>query len=198
MFYYLFKELIIFSFPPIFFSINSCPRRFFFITSSTRSSLSQATMASLITLLIFSITTSLLYTATAAVTYDVVSFGAKADGITDSSKAFVSAWASACGSTKAATIHVPSGKFFVKTATFAGPCKNTAITFKIDGTLVASSDYNVIGNSGNWIVFQHVNGVNVYGGVLDGQGTGLWSCKNSGKSCPSGATVSIYTFTIHM
>ncbi|XP_030536599.1 polygalacturonase-like [Rhodamnia argentea] len=120
--------------------------------------------------------------------YDVVSLGAKADGKTDSSKAFLSAWASACGSTSAATMYVPQGRFLVRSASFDGPCKNSAITVRIDGTLVAPSDYNVNGDSGYWIVLRHVTGVSVIGGTLDGQGTGLWACKLSGKSCPSGAT----------
>ncbi|KAF7851385.1 hypothetical protein BT93_L4056 [Corymbia citriodora subsp. variegata] len=124
----------------------------------------------------------------ASVQYNVVSLGAKADGKTDSSKAFLSAWTSACGSTSAATIYVPQGRFLVRSASFNGPCKNSAIIVRIDGTLVAPSDYNVNGNAGSWIVFRHVTGVSVMGGILDGQGTGLWACKNSSKSCPTGAT----------
>lgn len=123
-------------------------------------------------------------------TYNVVDLGARPNGKTDSSKAFLSAWGLACGSTTPATIYVPPGKFLVKQVSFEGPCKNRAIGFKLDGTLLAPSDYNVIGNSGYWIYFQRVNGVSIRGGLLDGQGTPLWSCKNSGKkSCPGGATV---------
>ncbi|KAK3414392.1 hypothetical protein EUGRSUZ_H00255 [Eucalyptus grandis] len=124
----------------------------------------------------------------ASVQYNVVSFGAKADDTTDSSKAFQSAWASACGSMRAATIYVPRGRFLVRSASFKGPCKNLAITVRIDGTLVAPSNCNVNGDAGNWIVFRHVIGVSVIGGTLDGQGMDLWACKLSGKSCPSGAT----------
>ncbi|KAJ7961819.1 Polygalacturonase-like [Quillaja saponaria] len=69
-----------------------------------------------------------------------------------------------------------------------GPCKNNAISVQIDGTLVAPSDYRVIGKTANWLLFQRVNGVSIRGGILDGRGTGLWSCKMSGKNCPSGAT----------
>ncbi|KAK6796950.1 hypothetical protein RDI58_004651 [Solanum bulbocastanum] len=38
----------------------------------------------------------------------------------------------------------------------------------IDGTLLAPSDYNVIGNDQNWIKFEKVNGVSIYGGTFDG------------------------------
>ncbi|KAL5783969.1 hypothetical protein ACOSQ2_006361 [Xanthoceras sorbifolium] len=120
--------------------------------------------------------------------YNVVSFGAKPDGKTDSTKAFLAAWAGACGSVTSATIYVPPGRFLLKNAAFQGPCKSSRVSILIDGTLVAPADYRVIGDASNWLFFQHVNGVSISGGVLDGQGTGLWACKNSGNNCPSGAT----------
>ncbi|KAM3750009.1 hypothetical protein ACB098_04G004800 [Castanea mollissima] len=121
-------------------------------------------------------------------TYNVVSLGAKADGKTDSTRAFVSAWTKACASVKPAIIYVPAGRFYLRQVVFSGPCKNNAIIMRIVGTLVAPSDYRVLGNTGKWLVFEHVDGVTISGGVLDGQGTGLWACKASGKSCPSGAS----------
>ena len=123
------------------------------------------------------------------VTYSVVSLGAKADGKTDSTLAFVSAWTKACASVKPAIIYVPAGRFYLRQVVFSGPCKNNAIIMRIVGTLVAPSDYRVLGNTGKWLVFEHVDGVTISGGVLDGQGTGLWACKASGNSCPSGASV---------
>ncbi|KAM3702185.1 hypothetical protein ACJW31_04G006300 [Castanea mollissima] len=121
-------------------------------------------------------------------TYNVVSLGAKADGKTDSTQAFVSAWTKACASVKPAIIYVPVGRFYLRQLVFSGPCNNNAIVMRIVGTLVAPSDYRILGNTGNWIVFEHVDGVTISGGILDGQGTGLWACKASGNSCPSGAT----------
>lgn len=128
----------------------------------------------------------------AAVTYNVVNLGAKGDGKTDSTKAFLHAWTAACASASPATIYVPPGRYFLRNAVFSG-CKNHAITFRIDATLVAPADYRVIGNAGNWLAFEDVTGVSILGGILDGQGTGLWACKNSGKSCPSGATTLGFT-----
>ncbi|KAK8518198.1 hypothetical protein V6N12_017355 [Hibiscus sabdariffa] len=125
-------------------------------------------------------------------TYNILNYGAKPDGDSDSTQAMVAAWALACGSTKAATIYVPPGRFLLRNVVFRGLCKNNAIVFRIDGTLVAPSDYKVLG-TGNWLLFEHVNGVSVYGGILDGQGTGLWACKRSGKGCPRGATHAIMT-----
>lgn len=130
--------------------------------------------------------------------YNVESFGAKSDGNTDCTKAFLSAWAAACSSTPSSTIYVPAGRFLIgSSAIFGGQsCKSSSITFRIDGTLVAPSNFNVIGHSGNWIKFERVTGVSVIGGTLDGQGTNLWACKNSGKNCPKGAIVSSYLLTL--
>ncbi|KAM4105634.1 hypothetical protein ACB094_04G006400 [Castanea mollissima] len=121
-------------------------------------------------------------------TYNVVSLGAKADGKSDSTQAFVSAWTKACASVKPTIIYVPVGRFYLRQLVFSGPCNNNAIIMRIAGTLVAPSDYMVLGNTGNWIVFEQVDGVTISGGILDGQGTGLWACKASSNSCPSGAT----------
>lgn len=124
-------------------------------------------------------------------TYNVQSYGAKSDGKSDCTKAFLSAWGAACSTTAPATIYVPPGRYLLRNAYFSGSlCKNNAITIRIDGTLVAPSDYNAIGNVGSWLKFERVTGVSIYGGTLDGQGTKLWACKNSGNNCPKGATVS--------
>ncbi|KAF3453866.1 hypothetical protein FNV43_RR04307 [Rhamnella rubrinervis] len=124
-----------------------------------------------------------------AVTFNVVGLGAKPDGKTDSTKAFLFAWSKACSTVKPAVIYVPVGRFLLQKAVFSGQCKNRAITFRIAGTLVAPSNYRVIGNAGNWLMFDDVNGVTISGGILDGQGTSLWACKSSGNSgCPIGAT----------
>ncbi|CAK9184895.1 unnamed protein product [Ilex paraguariensis] len=125
----------------------------------------------------------------APLTYNVQSLGARPDGRTDSTKSFMNAWTAACASAKPTMIYVPRGRYLLRSAFFDGQlCKNSAITIRIDGTLVAPSDYNVNGNAGYWIKFQRVNGLSIYGGTLDGQGTGLWACKASGRSCPTGAT----------
>lgn len=135
-------------------------------------------------------------------TYNVVDFGADPNGQIDSTNAFLGAWNKACGSPKPARIHVPQGQFLLGSATkFSGQCNNKGISITIDGTLVAPSDYRVIGESLYWLTFDHVSGVKIRGGVLDGRGTSLWDCKNSGQACPVGATVSsmnimIENFTI--
>ncbi|KAJ8436676.1 hypothetical protein Cgig2_006386 [Carnegiea gigantea] len=54
--------------------------------------------------------------AVGAATIHVTSLGATPNGKTDSSKAFLSAWNSACGSMDASAITVPEGQFLMKTA----------------------------------------------------------------------------------
>ncbi|KAK3414388.1 hypothetical protein EUGRSUZ_H00251 [Eucalyptus grandis] len=119
---------------------------------------------------------------------NVVSYGAKPDGATNAMPAFLRAWKAACGSARAATIYVPIGWYVLKVVEFRGPCKSR-VTVKIDGTLVAPSDYSALGNSGYWILSIQVNMLTVICGTLDANGASYSACKNSGQSCPPGARV---------
>ncbi|TQD72997.1 hypothetical protein C1H46_041473 [Malus baccata] len=124
----------------------------------------------------------------AAVSYNVMKFGARADGKTDSTQAFVKAWASACSSGQGnAVMYIPKGRFLLKAVVFRGPCKTRQVTVRVDGTLVAPTDYRALGNSGYWILFIEVTGLRVLGGSLDARGVAFWACRKSGKSCPVGA-----------
>ncbi|KAH9726624.1 Pectin lyase-like superfamily protein [Citrus sinensis] len=118
--------------------------------------------------------------------YNVIDFGAKSDGEIDSTQAFLKAWAAACSSVKASTIYVPTGRYLIKNIVFRGPCKNK-IAIQIKGTIVAPTDYHVIGKTGNWILFVQVDRVSVIGGTLDAQGAGFWACRKSGQNCPVGS-----------
>ncbi|KAK6930420.1 Glycoside hydrolase, family 28 [Dillenia turbinata] len=126
----------------------------------------------------------LLQSANAA--YNVVSFGAKPDGHTDSTPSFLEAWTMACSSVHPATLYVPHGTFLVKTAVFSGPCK-FKVTVIITGTLVAPSNYQVIGQTGFWIKFINVSGLSIYGGTLNAMGTSFWACRTTGSNCPTGS-----------
>lgn len=147
---------------------------------------------------VFSATFILIFFKTSnAVSINVVSYGAKPDGKQDSTKHFLSAWNSACKSKEATTIYVPQGSFLLKQVTFWGPCMNK-IDFKIDGTIVAPSNYVSLGSSGYWILFMKVNRVSIYGGTIDGKGEDYWHCRKAGKSCPPGARVCLYVLsTLH-
>ncbi|PQQ03389.1 polygalacturonase [Prunus yedoensis var. nudiflora] len=80
--------------------------------------------------------------AAASNSFNVMKFGAKPDGKTDSTQAFVKTWASACSSASGqpnadAVMYIPNGRFLIKAVVFRGPCKTRRVTVRIDGTLVA-------------------------------------------------------------
>lgn len=133
---------------------------------------------------------SLIFLPSTKGEYNVLNFGAKADGKTDSTKSFLRAWAAACASVKPATIHVPVGSYLLGHTVFNGPCKNTRINIRIEGTLIAPSNYAWLATTKQWILFNGVEGISIFGGTLDGRGNNLWTCKETKKNCPgTGATV---------
>ncbi|KAL6842756.1 hypothetical protein ACP4OV_027600 [Aristida adscensionis] len=124
--------------------------------------------------------------------FSIADFGAKPDGRTDSSDAFAAAWSAACRSPEPATVYVPKGHFLLRHAAFCGPCFSR-ITVQINGTLVAPSGHagrgDTAGGGDEWIVFDHVDGLTVSGGTVDGRGEALWACKAARRGgCPYGAT----------
>lgn len=122
--------------------------------------------------------------------YNVLTYGARPDGKTDSTQAFQDAWAAACGSTDSTMIYIPKGRYLLGAVAFTGgECKSPAITIRIDGTLTAPEDYRILGRAQNWLSFERVSGVSIVGGALDAKGSPLWDCKANGSNCPAGATV---------
>ncbi|KAI3938799.1 hypothetical protein MKW92_046440 [Papaver armeniacum] len=114
-----------------------------------------------------------LLTSSDAVIHNVASFGAKADGKTDASPAFLKAWIAACSSSKPSMIYVPLKK--------------------IDGMLIAPDYKKMKFSAQHWITFNYVNGMSIIGGFLDGRGSSLYACKLARKDCPAGSTsLSIY------
>ncbi|KAJ6845549.1 polygalacturonase-like [Iris pallida] len=118
--------------------------------------------------------------APAAATFDVVSFGAKGDGLTDDTKAFEASWAAACKQ-EGSTVVVPSGHvFLVGQISFAGPCKPNII-FQLDGTIVAPTSPKAW-RSGTlqWLEFRKLaQGITIRGdGVIEGKGSAWWPSKS--------------------
>nr|GFC35423.1 polygalacturonase [Tanacetum cinerariifolium] len=128
---------------------------------------------------------SILQSSCEASSYSVVRFGARADGRTDSSKAFQNTWRAACASTGSHTVYIPRGTYMTKPVVFSGPCRSR-ILFRIDGTLVAPPNYWDMGNSGFWILFSKVTRLTLHGGVLDARGSKFWACRRTGSRCPPG------------
>ncbi|CAI0470491.1 unnamed protein product [Linum tenue] len=129
-------------------------------------------LATAITILTISPPTS---AATRRPQFNVVRFGARPDGRTDSTRAFLTAWTRACGSRVRVIMLVPKGRFLVRNMQFTGPCKNRSIFVRILGTIVAPNNIWTTGNSPHWIEFHRVDGVTISGGVLDGKGAALWA-----------------------
>ncbi|CAN8238227.1 unnamed protein product [Cochlearia groenlandica] len=139
----------------------------------------------IITIIIFH-----FYQFDARTSLNVLSFGAKPDGVVDSTQAFSDAWDTACGVEDSVVIYVPKGRYLVsREVRFKGEsCKSREITLRIDGTLIAPQDYRLLGKEANWFSFNGVHNVTVLGGSFDAKGSTLWNCKANGKNCPNGAT----------
>ncbi|RID55335.1 hypothetical protein BRARA_G02602 [Brassica rapa] len=121
---------------------------------------------------------------------NVLSFGAKPDGVVDSTKAFSDAWDSACRVEDSAMIYVPKGRYLIgRELRFEGEsCRSREITLRVDGTLIGPQDYRLLGKEQNWFSFVGVHNVTVLGGSFDAKGSTLWNCKANGQNCPEGAT----------
>ncbi|KAG0460283.1 hypothetical protein HPP92_023411 [Vanilla planifolia] len=138
--------------------------------------------------LLILITTTFISSVQAQASFNVVDYGAKSDGVSDSAGAFLAAWSEACRSRQPANVYVPPGTYYVSTAEFAGPCNNPATGLVSAGTIVASPNFSA---DNKWISFLHVGGLRLTGGTIDGRGQELWACKKAGKSCPHGSTALI-------
>nr|VDD53773.1 unnamed protein product [Brassica oleracea] len=136
--------------------------------------------------LLFTLLTFIDVSPGASNVFNVVSFGANPDGVTDSTAAFLKAWQAACGSASSATMMAPTGTFVVKAITFGGPCKSE-LKFQVAGTVVAPADYREFRNSGYWILFKKVSKFSLVGGTFDARANGFWACRKSGQNCPPGS-----------
>ncbi|KAL8506268.1 hypothetical protein ACS0TY_017225 [Phlomoides rotata] len=105
--------------------------------------------------------------------FNVINYGAIADGETDNTQAFVRAWENACAYEGRGRVWVPRGTFVLGSVSFVGTC-NGSMAFLIKGTLKAPTDSRIIFTD-TWIGFRYLNGLTVGGGgVLDGQGQSAW------------------------
>ncbi|KAK6912598.1 Glycoside hydrolase, family 28 [Dillenia turbinata] len=111
-------------------------------------------------------------------TYDVMEFGAVADGETDDSRAFLEAWEKACAATGyVSTLFVPHGTYLLQPVLFRGPCKSKKIRVEIWGTIVAPPTLEAWKDCDRkgWIQFKKIDGLRVGGfGQIDGRGSPWW------------------------
>ncbi|KAI4340252.1 hypothetical protein MLD38_025111 [Melastoma candidum] len=107
--------------------------------------------------------------------FDVTQFGAQTDEDTDNAIFFIRAWNAACKSGKPAKLLIPSGTFISSPVVFQGPCNNTVpMEVEIRGTIQASSDLSSY-VSDQWFGFELIEGLNLRGGIFDGQGNNVWA-----------------------
>ncbi|CAK7349086.1 unnamed protein product [Dovyalis caffra] len=131
----------------------------------------------------------LLVTQVQGKIFDVKAYGAKANGMTDDSKAINSAWKDACVAKEASTVVIAKGNYMVGPLNFKGPC-TAPVTVQVQGTLKAPADPRQL--HGEWVVFRNVEQLTVSGdGIFDGQGPTAWSVNNCAKTgkCNSLPTV---------
>uniref|UniRef100_A0A804KF39 Uncharacterized protein n=1 Tax=Musa acuminata subsp. malaccensis TaxID=214687 RepID=A0A804KF39_MUSAM len=109
------------------------------------------------------------FLATAMASYNISDYGAKPDGRTDSAKPFLNAWAAACNSTETAAIYVPAEQ---RDQDLRRRNSRRALC------LTAAT---------NWLPFEYVQGLSIFGGTIDGQGQAFWACRKAGRRCPQRA-----------
>ncbi|CAD5169091.1 unnamed protein product [Musa acuminata subsp. malaccensis] len=109
-------------------------------------------------------------------TFNVLHYGARANGFSDDSKVFMAAWKAACAASGNVKLHIPRGKYLVGPVKFDGPCRNVhSITVYMQGYLKASTDLSKYVEGDDWIQFGHVDKLTLTGGgTFDGQGAVSW------------------------
>ncbi|XP_074307101.1 exopolygalacturonase-like [Silene latifolia] len=115
--------------------------------------------------------------------FNILSFDAKADGITDNVEAFMGAFRAACDHPGKARVLIPQGTFAVSQVVFAGPCKGTGpMVMQIVGTIMAVPDVSMYPEP-EWLIFEDLNGLVIFGGgVVDGQGAQVWEYADCDKN----------------
>ncbi|ONK68563.1 uncharacterized protein A4U43_C05F13380 [Asparagus officinalis] len=112
-----------------------------------------------------------------SVMFNVLDFGAKGNGVSDDTKAFQGAWASAC-KVAASTVLVPWGyKFLVGPISFSGPYCQPNIVFQLDGIIIAPTSPKAWGSGLlQWLEFTKLRGITIQGrGVIEGRGSVWWT-----------------------
>ncbi|XP_058728609.1 probable polygalacturonase At3g15720 [Vicia villosa] len=128
-------------------------------------------------------------------TFDVLKYGAKGDGTSDDTDAFVKAFKDFCEAKEGTpTLEVPAGHtFLVHQNIFKGPCNSQNLHIKLDGTILAPHRNAWGACSKRWLQFVDVHGITFDGsGVIDGNGEDWWKDYNSTTQCNGSPTALIF------
>ncbi|XP_042466890.1 polygalacturonase At1g48100-like [Zingiber officinale] len=110
-------------------------------------------------------------------TFSVLDYGAKGDGATEDTEAFLDAWGAACHHEAPSAMLVPSNReFLVGPISFSGPCEPN-IVFQLDGTIIAPTSAKAWGTGRlQWLEFRVLEQVKIQGrGTIEGRGSVWWS-----------------------
>lgn len=114
--------------------------------------------------------------------FNVLEHGAKPNGKSDNTQAFMQTWIAACRFNGKSRVLIPPGVFKVGPVTFAGPCTAELIVVQVAGTLKADTDISLY-ESPEWFSFEEIDNIVVTGkGTFDGQGNAVWKfndCKTN-------------------
>ncbi|KAK6278554.1 hypothetical protein POUND7_018821 [Theobroma cacao] len=118
--------------------------------------------------------------------FNVLDYGAKADGKTDSSINFIRAFKAACNYNGNAMMVIPDGNFLIGPVIFSGPCFNPSpLIIQANGMVKAQSDISYYAGGADdtdWITLQSIDGLILTGhGTFHGQGAEVWKYNNCGK-----------------
>ncbi|XP_021734520.1 polygalacturonase At1g48100-like [Chenopodium quinoa] len=114
--------------------------------------------------------------------FDVRSYGAIGDGLTDDTLAFKSAWDGACQVDNAKVVAPRGFSFMLQPLVFTGPCKS-AIVFQLEGTIMppdGPESWPKNSSKRQWLIFYRIHGLTLQGGgLIDGRGDKWWNlpCK---------------------
>ncbi|KAG6577490.1 Exopolygalacturonase, partial [Cucurbita argyrosperma subsp. sororia] len=112
--------------------------------------------------------------------FNIIQFGATADGKTESTKALSEAWREACGHNGHGVVLVPAGRFLILPLVLEGPCK-VSIGLLIHGELLAPVSKN-FATGGYWLSISKVDNLFVDGsGSLNGGGSSAWPSDTSNR-----------------
>ncbi|XP_004239337.3 polygalacturonase At1g48100 [Solanum lycopersicum] len=108
--------------------------------------------------------------------FNILSFGAKGDGVSDDTKALETAWEAAC-KVQGATLEIPSEfQFLINPITLQGPCMPNFV-FQIDGIILGPPKVGSWPKSSlfQWLNLKWMHNFTIQGtGTLDGQGYNWW------------------------